>query len=141
MRKFDKPEKNNQELIEEWERRGLEIPDRQRAERYLEFISYYRLSAYTIPFQKIGEHTFKSGTSFDDILMLYVFDRELRLLVMDAVERIEVAVRAQICNVHSLELGRDGDSYGAFWYFGWAAFFSKICPFPFIGKYRKTIAG
>ena len=39
MRKFDKPEKNNQELIEEWERRGLEIPDRQRAERYLEFIS------------------------------------------------------------------------------------------------------
>ncbi|MBS6045574.1 MAG: hypothetical protein KH936_08325 [Neisseria sp.] len=50
MRKFDKPEKNNQELIEEWERRGLEIPDRQRAERYLEFISYYRLSAYTIPF-------------------------------------------------------------------------------------------
>ena len=50
MRKFDKPEKNNQELIEEWERRVLEIPDRQRAERYLEFISYYRLSAYTIPF-------------------------------------------------------------------------------------------
>lgn len=120
MRKFDKPEKNNQELIEEWERRGLEIPDRQRAERYLEFISYYRLSAYTIPFQiqtsNTASHKFKSGVSFDDVLMLYVFDRELRLLVMDAIERIEVAVRAQICNVHSLEKKNNGDPYGAFWY-------------------------
>ena len=139
MRKFDKPEKNNQELIEEWERRGLEIPDRQRAERYLEFISYYRLSAYTIPFQKIGEHTFKSGTSFDDILMLYVFDRELRLLVMDAVERIEVAVRAQICNVHSLELGRDGDSYGAFWYLDGRHFSRKFAHFRLLANIEKQL--
>lgn len=51
MLTFKKPEKSNTELIKEWKKRGLTIPDEQRAERYLEFISYYRLSAYTIPFQ------------------------------------------------------------------------------------------
>lgn len=37
---------------------------------------------------------FREGTAFDDVLDLYVFDRALRLLVMDALERVEVAVRA-----------------------------------------------
>jgi abortive infection bacteriophage resistance protein len=42
-----------------------------------------------------GSHRFLDGMSFDDVLDLYVFDRKLRLAVMDAVERIEVAFRAQ----------------------------------------------
>ncbi|WP_269457399.1 Abi family protein [Brevibacterium sandarakinum] len=39
---------------------------------------------------------FREGTSFDDVLDLYVFDRALRLLVMHALERVEVAVRAAL---------------------------------------------
>lgn len=45
---------------------------------------------------------FREGTQFDDVLRLYVFDRSLRLLVMDALERVEVAVRASISNTMSL---------------------------------------
>jgi hypothetical protein len=143
MTKFSKPEKSNQELIEEWENRGLNIPDKLRAERYLSFISYYRLSAYTIPFQlpqSIPNHKFKLNTSFDDILELYVFDRELRLLVMDAIERIEVAVRAQICNVHSLEKDHNGYAYGAFWYLDGRNFQTTFSHFYLLSKIEKQLS-
>lgn len=75
--------------------RGLIITDTAYARQYLERISYYRLSAYSLTFQAVKD-TFNAGTRFEDILDLYVFDRELRLLIMDAIERIEVAVRSQM---------------------------------------------
>ncbi|WP_338031443.1 Abi family protein [Ensifer aridi] len=55
------------------------------------------MRAYWLPFEEAvpadGEHKFKDGTSFDDVLALYAFDRRLRLHVMDAIERIEVSLR------------------------------------------------
>jgi abortive infection bacteriophage resistance protein len=75
--------------------RGLQIEDVTRAERYLGEISYYRLSAYYIPFCKTKDR-FTEGVSFEQILDLYLFDRELRLIIFNAIERIEVAFRAQI---------------------------------------------
>lgn len=74
--------------------RGMVIPDRAEAIHYLRHLNYYRLGAYWIPFeQNHANHTFKPGASFSEVLNLYVFDRELRLLVMDAIERIEVSIR------------------------------------------------
>lgn len=75
--------------------RGLIIRDSHRAERYLSEISYYRLSAYYLPFCKTKDN-FIEGTTFDQVLDLYLFDRELRLIVFDAIERIEVAIRTQV---------------------------------------------
>jgi abortive infection bacteriophage resistance protein len=75
--------------------RGLVIADEAKAERYLNEISYYRLSAYALPFQN-AKDKFDEGTTFQDVLSLYLFDRELRLLVLDAIERIEIAIRAQM---------------------------------------------
>lgn len=100
MTVFDKLPLSISEHINQWEKRGLSIPDRDRAERYFSVISYYRLSAYSLPFQTGNpDHHFKQGTSFEDILDLYVFDRRLRLLILDAIERIEVALRARMTNV------------------------------------------
>jgi len=89
------------------EARGLHIPDRARAERYLRFIGYYRLAVYCRPYQNGDEsgHFFGPGVSFDDVLDLYVFDRQLRLLMMDAVERIEVAFRTVLNDHMSLKYG------------------------------------
>jgi abortive infection bacteriophage resistance protein len=75
--------------------RGLIVPDVERALRYMKQISYYRLSAYFLPFQAIKDK-FNEGSSFDQILDLYKFDRELRLLAFDCIERIEISIRAQI---------------------------------------------
>jgi abortive infection bacteriophage resistance protein len=75
---------------------GMLVPDAARAEHWLRHVSYYRLSAYWLPFENPKGHAgprFRAGTNFDTIIALYDFDRRLRLLVLDAIERIEVAIR------------------------------------------------
>ena len=72
------------------------IPDPVRAAHWLRHVSYYRLSAYWLPFEHPKGHPgprFKAGTSFDTIIDLYEFDRRLRLHLLNAIERIEVAIR------------------------------------------------
>ncbi len=82
------------------ESRGLVIPDIIRAERYLNDIGYYRLSAYTRPFQiSYTTHQFHPNICFDDILNLYIFDRRLRLTLLDALERVEVALRTRVNDI------------------------------------------
>lgn len=72
---FDKPALSLDELVDRLAERGLEIPDRDRARRYLRHIGYYRLSPYSIPFQQgQPDHRLRKGTAFDDVLDLYVFD-------------------------------------------------------------------
>lgn len=63
------------------------------------------------PFQlsEDADHGFRPGTSLRALTRLYDFDRRLRLLVIDAVERIEVAARAAISN-------HMGPNHGAHWY-------------------------
>ena len=73
------------------------IPDKAKAEFYLSQLNYYRFAAYCLPFEKDhASHQFQPGTQFDKVFNLYVFDRELRLLVLDAIERFEVSLRTQL---------------------------------------------
>lgn len=74
--------------------RDLLIADEPKALSYLQEISYYRLSAYFLPYQ-IAKNKFEKDTSFDQIIKTYSFDRDLRLLVFDCIERIEIAIRTQ----------------------------------------------
>ena len=89
--------------------RGMIISDQREAAHYLQFISYYRLSGYFFHFQNRdgtdNKEKFLPDISFQKIINIYVFDRELRLLVMDAVERIEVAFRTQLINVMCQKCG------------------------------------
>ncbi|RIJ70686.1 Abi family protein [Nakamurella silvestris] len=103
---YDKSAMALDALVDRLANRGLDIPDKERALRYLRHIGYYRLSPYTIPFQLGGpDHVLRVGTTFDDLLDLYVFDRALRLIVMDALERVEVAVRAALTDHMSTAYG------------------------------------
>lgn len=77
------------------EKRGLIISDKIKSLAYLQEISYYRLSAYFLPYQQVKDF-FNPGTTFKQIINTYTFDRELRLLVFDCIERIEVAIRTQM---------------------------------------------
>lgn len=95
---FDKPPLPILDQIEQLKERGMLITDPDRAIHYLTHIAYYRLSGYWHPFQVNngdGTHRFKEGVSFDLILQHYIFDRELRLLIMDAIERVEISLRNQ----------------------------------------------
>lgn len=88
--------------------RGLEIGDQQLATRALEQIGYYRLSAYWYAFREIRQNTrtdtFLAGARLQDAVSLYIFDKKLRLLVLDAIERIEISLRTDI----ALTIGVNG---------------------------------
>ncbi|TAY13737.1 Abi family protein [Rhizobium leguminosarum] len=73
---------------------GLIIDHPDAAKEALEHIGYFRLLIYMRNFQDPGTKKFYSRTKFSQIVELYTFDRDLRLLIMDAIERIEVALRS-----------------------------------------------
>ena len=120
MKRYDKPWKSYQEQLDMLIGRGLTVTDRAKALQYLERIGYYRLSGYWYPFrEKSGafchlekppnrktfkrgdtDHlildTFRPGASFQCAIDLYVFDKKLCLLTLDALERIEIGLRVDI---------------------------------------------
>ncbi|WP_037585713.1 Abi family protein [Stenoxybacter acetivorans] len=88
---------------------SLLVGNRAKALDYLQRIGYYRLSGYWYPFRQFAadstpehpkrSHVFFSGNRFEDVVNLYVFDKKLRLLALDALERIEMAVRVDIAHL------------------------------------------
>ena len=86
--------------------RGLVCADSSQLERALLAVSYYRFSAYLFPFRSRTEQgKFVPGTTFEKVWSYYRFDRKLRFLVMDAIERVEVAVRSSIVNQFAVQHG------------------------------------
>lgn len=104
---YSKPPVTFIDQVDKLRERGLFIPDAQKAISYLNNISFYRLRAYTYPFQDNADpsHPFVKPVTFEQIIDLYVFDRKLRLLVFDAIEKIEIALRTQIIYNWSLPHG------------------------------------
>jgi len=91
---YRKPALTFQEQLQQLKDRGLSIRDEGQALHWLAQVSYYRLSAYSHPFRR--DDRFRDGTDFGDVIALYDFDRRLRLLMLDAIERIEVSVRTAL---------------------------------------------
>lgn len=91
------------------ESRGLAVHDRTRALHYLKYIGYFRLTGYAKYFREDGSDNFKNGTTFNNIFDHYKFDRKLRMLVMDVLKRIEIAIRVVISNHMS-------QKYGSHWF-------------------------
>lgn len=110
--RFTKPALSLNDQIALLERRNMAVPDHARAAHYLRHISYYRLRAYWLPYEMPaaaeGGHAFTPGTAFDDALSLYIFDRRLRLHVLDAIERIEVSLRAAWAHHLAMTYGPHG---------------------------------
>lgn len=97
---FIKPPLTVDAQIDLLQKRGMSVPDPARAKHYLGHINYYRLRAYWLPFETEpangDEHAFVPGTDFETVLATYVFDRELRLLLLDAIERVEISLRTTL---------------------------------------------
>jgi len=110
---YRKPALTFDQQLDQLKARGLVVSDHDHALSQLSTISYYRLSAYWYPFREKntdGSMTgkFVEGSSFDDVITLYEFDRHLRLLVIDAIERVEVHIRTLI----TYHLGHTYDAFG-----------------------------
>lgn len=86
---------------------GCEIHDEEFCVKVLERISYYRLSAYFLPF-KTEDKKYISGTTFANVYSLYEFDRKLRRLLFSMIEELEVFIQAQFSYYHTQKYGSDG---------------------------------
>ena len=109
--RYDKPALSVADQVARLQQRGLQCADEARVQHYLTHIGYYRLSAYWLPFEQPAtdgqprDHQFQPGTNFEQVLSLYIFDRQLRLLVMEAIERIETAIRTHWAHALAMRHG------------------------------------
>ncbi|MFD2036443.1 Abi family protein [Belliella marina] len=94
---YDKKAFTIDEHIEQLRKRGLSITDENIAKHYLKNVSYYRLAGYWWSMQNDKEnHFFKENSRFEDVISLYNFDRELRILLFDVIEKIEISLRTKL---------------------------------------------
>lgn len=90
--------------------RNLKFNNIQKATDFLSNVSYYRLQGYWWEMQDDKtNHNFKNNSFFEQVIELYNFDRQFRLILFNAIERIEIALRTKL--IYHLSL-----SFGAIWY-------------------------
>lgn len=112
MQSYKKPFLPIEEQINLIESRGMEITDREYAADCLKNIGYYRLSGYWYPLREssvvegsservVGDN-FRPGSTFTQVIDIYTYDKHLRLLMLDILERIEIALRTDV----TLQMGQ-----------------------------------
>ena len=126
---FDKTYTHPFEIISLLKGRGLNIGDSGRAEHYIRNIGYYRISAYLYPLLQMPKaaHRYKAGSTFQDALNLYRFDKKLRLFLFNEIEKVEIALRSALANIVAEETGN------IFW-------MTDARLFANADKYKRTMA-
>ena len=104
---FSKPWLSIEEQLSRLTSRGLTVTDRHNAVKFLNHLNYYRFSGYCLAFED-SRHSFRAGTTFDQIQAAYEFDVLLRDLLTEALEVIEVDVRAAIAQIFGNKCGAFG---------------------------------
>lgn len=105
---YTKPALSITDQIAILQQRGLVITEMATAERFLNNVSYFRFAAYLRIFEQ-PDHTFRYGTTIEQVAALYSFDVELRKLLFGAVQKIEIALRSRVIHQFSL-------AHGPFWF-------------------------
>jgi abortive infection bacteriophage resistance protein len=101
--RYDKPPLTISEQADLLLSRGL-IADKEVLLKRLTAVNYYRLSSYLYPF-RTSNHHFQINTTFEVIWSRYTFDRQLRLILLDAIERVEISLRTKLSYYFSLAYG------------------------------------
>ncbi len=122
----NKPPYTIDEQINLLKLRGMLFKEEANAQDLLKNISYYRLKGYWWDMQDdYSLHTFKPETYFEDVIARYNFDSQLRTILFDALETIEIALRTKM--IYHLSL-----KYGGLWYLNESIFIDN-------DKYKKHV--
>jgi abortive infection bacteriophage resistance protein len=114
--------------------RNMLFKDINNAPKLLGNISYYRIKGYWWEMQDdFINHIFKIDTYFENVVDLYNFDRQFRLIIFNAIERIEISLRTKL--IYHLSL-----SYGPHWYFNPSIFEDQKRFTSFLGKINLDIS-
>ncbi|MBW7867377.1 MAG: Abi family protein [Brumimicrobium sp.] len=86
-----------EEQIEILKSRGMELDlNEDKIKEHLLDIGYYRLGFYWFRFINSRANTFKPNTRFSTIIQLYYLDKDLKSIIMRALNRIEINIRTQL---------------------------------------------
>ena len=80
------------EQLEILRSRGLSITDDEKAKEFLLHNNYYRISGYSLTLRR--NDTFSQNASFQNIVDIYNFDHELRHIILQYIEIIEVRMKS-----------------------------------------------
>lgn len=115
---YQKPPETSDALISKLRLRGLIIADDNAAKTVLTFIGYYRLRGYFIPYYCMTQDRkpqiqepkiFLPGTTLENVIELYEFDRKLRLIVLEKIQKVEIGLRTCLSEYMS-------EKYGCHWF-------------------------
>lgn len=133
---YHKPTQSREFLLNKLIERGLCVKDDDKVLNALLFIGYFRLRGYCYSFYNMTDDripvpiepkTFARGTTFDDVLDLYEFDRKLRLLIIEEIQKVEVGLRTCLSEHMSI-------TYGPHWFMNLAVVSPK---FDYAGFYAR----
>lgn len=85
----------------------LKVNNKSNALSILKHENYYRLSGYMIDFLDDSDK-FLSGVTFEKIYNIYKTDKEIRSVLFELINDIEVYLKTQVANYFSLTYGPDG---------------------------------
>lgn len=104
-----KEAKNYFEQVQLLKNKGIIIKDNKKAEEFLSEVNYYKISGYYLPYIDKQTEKVKTKITFDKIVSIYKFDRELSSLILKIISEIEIYLRTSIAYYH-------GHKYGAIGY-------------------------
>ncbi len=115
---YTKPTKSTADILAHLGTCGLSINDKLAASKIIEDIGYYRLRIYFLSRRDVSNKPlkpFRIGTTFEDIISIYRFDEELRMLLLLYCGRVEILVRSiitdEICGSYGSHPYYDGNMY------------------------------
>lgn len=104
---YKKPALSFEEQADLMITRGL-AADRTVLIGILSDVNYYRLSGYLYPYRILPGDNYKPDTTLEKVWSHYTFDRQLRFITLDAIERFEVSIKNQLINFISKSFGPFG---------------------------------
>ena len=119
MTEYKKPWLSIGDQLDKLGSRGVDVSDREAGSRLLSAVGYYRVTGYLYPLRESEPYVdtngrkrarihnnYRAGTTLEYAEALINFDRQLRMLTLDGIERIEISLRTQLGYVLAARRGQ-----------------------------------
>lgn len=103
-----KPHKSYEEQVDLLIERGISINNKEDAIKKIEHINYYKIKEFAEPFIDNSSKKLKYlNINFDEILKRFYIDKELRISLLHAIEKIELSFKNKVAYTLGKENGTD----------------------------------
>lgn len=126
--KYEKPHVTFADQLQLLKSKNLKISNEEDVINFLSHVNYYKLSGYFKFFEKTQDNY--DGLDILSVFDLYYFDRELRHLLMRAIEKIEISIKTKVAYII-------GKKYGAFGHIDPLNFYSEYDHKSFLKILKK----